>query len=279
MNSPQSFADLTDYWPIEAPAVCETHGDYTAVTHVIVPGTRGITLGCPTCAAEKKAADEAKRIERERWQEQESKRQRVEHLLGRCGIPPRFADKSFDNYTPANPAARVALTAARKYAEAFDSQSRQGRSLVLAGGPGTGKTHLAAAIGQHVIREFQGAVLFGTVSQALRRIKDTYRKDSETTESQVIETMTDCDLLILDEIGAQIGSEHEKQLMFEILNERYQGMKSTILISNLNAQELETFLGHRVMDRYRECGVVLAFDWASHRGAKPMPNPPSQDAE
>lgn len=269
MNSPQNFADLTDYRPIETPAVCETHGDYMEKTHVIMPGTNGIKMGCPKCSAERRATAEAERIESERRQEQAWKRQRVEHLLGRCGIPPRFADKSFDNYAPANPAARVALTAARKYAEAFDSQSRQGRSLVLAGGPGTGKTHLATAIGQHVIREFQGAVLFGTVSQALRRIKDTYRKDSEQTESDVLQTMTDCDLLILDEIGAQIGSEHEKQLMFEILNERYQGMRSTILISNLNATELETFLGHRVMDRYRECGVVLAFDWASHRGTKP----------
>lgn len=277
MNFPQNFADLAPDEPTEAPAVCDTHGAYTAKT-IRFDGRPVITLGCPTCSAERKAEAEAEKAEQDRRNEQAGKRQRIEYLLGRCGIPPRFADKSFDNYTPANPAARVALTAARKYAEAFDSQSRQGRSLVLAGGPGTGKTHLAAAIGQHVIREFQGAVLFGTVSQALRRIKDTYRKDSEQTESDVLQTMTDCDLLILDEIGAQIGSEHEKQLMFEILNERYQGMRSTILISNLNATELETFLGHRVMDRYRECGVVLAFDWASHRGTKPAPlNPPSAD--
>ena len=269
MNFPQNCADLVPDNAIESPAVCETHGAYTAKTYIVVPGTRGVTLGCPTCAAEKRAVDEANRIAYETRHNQARRLVEIEQLMGRSGIPPRFADKSFDNYIPANPAARVALTAARKYAEAFDSQSRQGRSLVLAGGPGTGKTHLAAAIGQHVIREFQGAVLFGTVSQALRRIKDTYRKDSEQTESDVLQTMTDCDLLILDEIGAQIGSEHEKQLMFEILNERYQGMRSTILISNLNATELETFLGHRVMDRYRECGVVLAFDWASHRGTKP----------
>jgi len=268
MNSPQSFADLTDYRPIETPAVCETHGEYIAKTHVIVPGTRGVTMGCPTCSAEKRAIDEANRIAYETRHRQARKAAQIEHLMGHSGIPPRFAEKSFDNYAPANPAARVALTAARKYAEAFDSQSRQGRSLVLAGGPGTGKTHLATAIGQHVIREFQAAVMFDTVSHALRRIKDTYRRDSEQTETEVIGTMVACDLLILDEIGAQTGSEHEKQLMFEILNERYQYMKSTILISNLNAAELETFLGQRVMDRYRECGVILAFDWASHRGAK-----------
>lgn len=269
MNSPLNCADLPDLGPIETPAFCNKHGAYTAKTFVVVPGSQGVTVGCPVCSAEKRAAAEAERAEQDRRQEQARKKAMIEHLLGRCGIPPRFAEKTFDNYSPANHSAKIALTAARRYAEAFDGQSRQGRSLVLAGGPGTGKTHLATAIGQHVIREFQAVVLFGTVSQVLRRIKDTYRKDSEQSESEVIQTMTACDLLILDEIGAQIGSEHEKQLMFEILNERYQGMKSTILISNLNAEELEAFLGHRVMDRYRECGVVLAFDWASHRGSKP----------
>lgn len=268
MKSPQTFDDLQPGETVETPAVCETHGEYTAKTFRVFRDSAPITIGCPACSAERKAAEEARRAEGERRQEQEAKRRRVGHLIGHSGIPPRFADKSFDNYSPANPASRVALTAAKKYAEAFDAQSRQGRSLVFAGGPGTGKTHLATAIGQHVIRQFQAVVLFGTVSQALRRIKDTYRKDSEKTESDVIRAMTDCDLLILDEIGAQIGSEHEKQLMFEILNERYQGLKSTILISNLNGEELEAFLGHRVMDRYRECGVVLAFGWESHRGQK-----------
>jgi DNA replication protein DnaC len=119
-----------------------------------------------------------------------------------------------------------------------------------------------------VIQEFQAVVVFEPVSQALRKIKETYRDGSDKRESDVIGGYTACDLLILDEIGAQVGSEHEKQLMFEILNDRYQDMRPTILISNLNAQELEQFLGHRVMDRYRECGVVLAFDWESHRGAK-----------
>lgn len=268
MNSLQTFADVapdTDE-PTETPASCETHGEYMAKTFSV--GSKGITTGCPTCSAEKRAAEDAERAERERRQLQEAKRTKVERLLGGASIPLRFAGKDFDNYAPVTPPAKIALTAARKFAEAFDSQSRQGRSLVLAGGPGTGKTHLAAAIGQHVIREFQAAVLFDTVSHALRRIKDTYRRDSEQTETEVIGTMVACDLLILDEIGAQTGSEHEKQLMFEILNERYQYMKSTILISNLNAAELETFLGQRVMDRYRECGVILAFDWASHRGAK-----------
>jgi DNA replication protein DnaC len=39
-------------------------------------------------------------------------------------------------------------------------------------------------------------------------------------------------------------------------------------VSNLNATELEHYLGERIVDRFREMGAVLAFDWESHRGRR-----------
>lgn len=269
MTSPLNSADLLDEGVTETPGNCDLHGPYTAKTYSIAG--RSITPdGCPVCNAEKSAIAKAKREEEDRRQRQFERMRKVASLMGHAGIPRRFQDKTFDGYMPANRNAGIALTACRKYAETFPAQMEQGRSLILAGGPGTGKTHLATAIGLHVINEFQAVVVFDPVSHALRRIKETYRPNAERTESQILAGYAECDLLILDEIGAQIGSEHEKQLMFEILNSRYQDMRPTILISNLNAQELEDFMGHRVMDRYRECGVVLAFDWPSHRGQKPV---------
>jgi DNA replication protein DnaC len=139
--------------------------------------------------------------------------------------------------------------------------------MVFCGKPGTGKTHLACGIGRNLINKFR-SVQFLTVLSAIRHIKDTYRRDSERTEQEAINDLLQPDLLILDEIGAQLGSEHEKMLMFEVINERYQQCRSTILISNLNADELTDFLGDRVMDRFRESGAVVAFDWASHRGQR-----------
>lgn len=73
-------------------------------------------------------------------------------------------------------------------------------------------------------------------------------------------------MLILDEVGVQFGSESEKIILFEILNERYLNMKPTILISNLNPAALQEYVGERVMDRMRENGgIILKFDWKSHR--------------
>lgn len=263
MNSPLNSDDIC---VVETPAECAKHGPYTSRTFSLIPGGTGPTTGCPVCSEERREAARIRREAAERAEELLRREREIARLLWAAGIPPRFDDKTFGNYAPQCEASSRALRACQRYAETFKEQRREGRSLILAGGPGTGKTHLALAIGQHVIREFQALVLFGTVSNVLRRVKDTYRKTSEETETDVLKALASADLLILDEIGAQTGSEHEKQLMFEILNERYQDMRPTILISNLNTEQLEAFIGHRVMDRYRECGVVLAFGWDSYRG-------------
>ena len=75
------------------------------------------------------------------------------------------------------------------------------------------------------------------------------------------------DLLVIDEVGVQFGTDTEKMILFEILNERYENLKPTILISNLSIESLKKFTGDRVIDRMKENkGKVLIFNWNSARG-------------
>ena len=75
------------------------------------------------------------------------------------------------------------------------------------------------------------------------------------------------ELLVLDEIGVQFGSDAEKLIMFDIINERYEAMRPTILISNLALSGLSEFVGDRIVDRMKENGgKLMVFDWESHRG-------------
>ena len=110
------------------------------------------------------------------------------------------------------------------------------------------------------------------IAEAIRFIltRDGWRVSTHGGGGDALEAVRAAqpDLLILDEIGVQIGSEHEKLLLFDVLNGRYQQCRPTILISNLSGSDLEAYLGQRVMDRYRECGAVLAFDWNSYRGTR-----------
>ena len=71
-----------------------------------------------------------------------------------------------------------------------------------------------------------------------------------------------------DEIGVQFGTKFEENALFDILNERYEKRRPSLLLSNLTSQEVRAFLGERVYDRIKEDnGVIVPFDWTSFRGA------------
>ena len=96
-------------------------------------------------------------------------------------------------------------------------------------------------------------------------MRETYN-GGKKTETQVLESYASPALLVLDEIGATSGSDHERQMLFELVNQRYEARRPTLLVSNLNAEEVRAFLGERIMDRLRDGGgKMLRMDWESFR--------------
>jgi DNA replication protein DnaC len=240
---------------------CEQHGTFEAKSYTIL-GRSMPWSTCPACAAEEaarqKAADEAKA--------REARLHAWQRKIGQSGIPERFHDRTLDGFIARSEGQRSALAFAQVYADEFDKVLRIGRSALFVGKPGTGKTHLACGIGLQIMREQNRTVLFSTVMRAIRRVKDSWGRDSRQTESQAIETLVAPDLLILDEVGVQFGSDFERNILFDVLNERYEKRRPTLLLSNLTASEVAAYLGERIMDRLREDGgALLVFDWESHR--------------
>lgn len=258
MNSLTSSADPT---VMVKAAECGKHGAYEA-KEIPMPfeGMKPLRLGCPTCGAEYRENEERRKAAAEAMEQTN----RIAALFRRSGIPARFSDRTFASYVARTDAQHRALRTASRFAESVIESPQLGASLVMCGSPGTGKTHLACAIGRELANNMR-SVFFSTVLAAIRHVKETYRRDSERAESEAIRDLLEPDLLILDEIGVQVGSEHEKMILFEVINGRYQDCKSTVLISNLSQDELLAYLGDRIMDRFREAGGVIAFDWPSHR--------------
>lgn len=187
------------------------------------------------------------------------------HSIREAGIPKRFLEKNFENFECVNQQAEKNMELCKRYAANFVKVYGDGICLVLCGTPGTGKTHLACAIGNQLI-ESGKTVLFTGCLQAISKVKETWRHGCKDTERDVIERYVALDLLILDEVGVQFGSEAEKIIMFQIINRRYEEVKPTIIIANLTKEELSGYLGERVVDRLGENGgPVLAFDWESYR--------------
>lgn len=236
---------------------CERHGEYLARNYI---GT--VWSKCPTCAAEHEAKEKAQAEAAER----EARLLSWQKRIGSAGIPERFQDRSLQTFKAENDAQRRALDLATQFAHGFDDAIKTGRSALFVGKPGTGKTHLAVGIGMHLLRQGR-PVLFTTVMRAIRRVKDTWHRESTETESQAVAALVFPDLLILDEVGVQFGSEFEKNLLFDVLNERYEKRRPTLLLSNLPLEEVRAYLGERVFDRLREDGGMrIVFDWESHRG-------------
>lgn len=257
MNSIGEIAKTIAIKGLTKDCECESHGPYVA-RHLF----RNRFSCCPKCSEEREAKEAQERLEERRIARESS----MIATIGRAGIPERFIDKTLDNYIADTQEKTRALAFAKQYASEFDSVMKSGRSAIFLGKPGTGKSHLACAIGQYAIRNNSAYVLFVTVMRAIRSIKDTWAKESGKSESDAIAALVSPDLLILDEVGVQFGSDFEKNVLFDVLNERYEKRKPTLFLSNLNKDEIVLFLGERVMDRIREDGgKIIPFSWESYR--------------
>lgn len=244
----------------KAPASCGEHGEYAAITskHSSTPS------GCPKCAEIKqREQDEIDQLA----QRDKFAAEALQRKLGSALIPFRFKDRSFDGYKATSPQQEKALSVCREYAENFKSHYDAGRCLLLLGNAGTGKTHLAAAIANHVMLGSAATAVYRTLGGILQYIKGSYDKASDYSEAEAFARLITPSLLIIDEIGATKPTEFELASLFQIINGRYEDQLPTIVISNLPAKELPAAMGERCVDRLREAGgIAVGFDWKSARG-------------
>ena len=241
------------------PAECPEHGEYAA----IISKHRDGPSGCPACAEirqrEKDAEDQKALMAK-------IAADRLANKLGAALIPSRFRDRSFEGYIATEPKQIKALTVCREYAENFAEHFKAGRCLLLLGNVGTGKTHLAAAIANHIMQTTNATAVYRTVGGILQHIKGSYDRESEYSEADAFAAYTKPSLLIIDEVGATKSTEFELATLFNIINGRYEEQLPTVVISNLPAGELSGALGERCVDRLREGGgIAVGFDWKSAR--------------
>lgn len=245
--------------PLTRPATCPEHGDYEE-RGINLLGHRTIWTGCPACnqaAADKEAA-------RQRAIDEAAAQRRMEDRLDVSGIPLRFRDRTFATFQASSPEQERAREIAQDFADHFDRHRKQGTFLVFSGNPGTGKSHLAIAAGQAVLN--RSTVAYLRVSDMIRTVRGTWRRDAERSEDATIRTLGDVGLLILDEVGVQSGTDNEQNILFDVLDRRYANCRPTILLTNLPSKEFREFVGERLFDRMKEIAVWVPFKWDSYRG-------------
>lgn len=196
---------------------------------------------------------------------QKAKQQRVARLFEQSRIPARWESRTFEHFV-VNETNQKAYEKALEYVEQFRPDS--GDSLLLTGPVGTGKTHLAAAISM-ALMEREHKVVFGTISTLLSEIRYSYSdQHPDNTEAKLFERYTTCDLLVIDDLGKERVSEWTEQLVFDIINTRYENNKALVITTNLGLQNIRKKYrdtGEALVDRLIEVCTGIKLDGESWR--------------
>jgi DNA replication protein DnaC len=157
-----------------------------------------------------------------------------------------FYDKTFDSFNSKAPGMREAYDAARRFAE--DPQGW----LVLRGGYGCGKTHLAAAIANAHLAA--GAhVFFSIVPDLLDHLRAAFAPGSEIRYDEMFERVREAGLLVLDDLGAENGTAWATEKLFQIINYRYNFRMPTVITTN---NRLLSHMDERLASRLSDIGLV-----------------------
>lgn len=147
-----------------------------------------------------------------------------------------------------------------EYAHAIQSFRAGGAlNLVLAGPLGTGKTHLAYALGNEVVRQGVHAEAW-TVTDLLEAMRPN-------GDARVADDVRRCQLLILDDLGANKPTEWAVEQLTALLDTRIRESRQTVVTTNVPEPALEDAWGGRFLDRLRFRRAVAVFHGESRRKA------------
>jgi len=146
------------------------------------------------------------------------------------------------------------LNYCKNYAETFTKNSK---SLFMKGKTGLGKTHLSLSIANEVIKKGFGVIYVSApaIVSKLENERFSYDKSNANTE----QTLINCDLLIIDDLGTEFTTQFTTSAIYNIFNSRLLANRPVIINTNLNSHELEKIYSERFVSRISGQAVQLAF--------------------
>lgn len=165
-----------------------------------------------------------------------------------------FSQFSFDYYSreQTNPAtglsayetAQKAVADCRSFIADFD---RSFENLFFYGETGVGKTFLSNCVARELLDQGHSVIYFTAFQLFEIFEKSTFQKDAQASASQ--QTIFDCDLLIIDDLGTELANAFTTSQLFLCLNERMLRRKSTLISTNLSMDELAAVYSERTCSR------------------------------
>jgi DNA replication protein DnaC len=203
---------------------------------------------------------------------------RVARMIARTNIPRRYEHCTLESFETAFPSATRSLKSAhlsaRKFVESYPLETR-GTGLLLTGTIGVGKTHLAVGILQALVTERGATGLFYDYRELLKQVQNSYNRQVQATELEILAPVFEAEVLVLDELGASKPTDWVWDTVAHILNTRYNDRRTTIITTNyanlpplgfestsgarasMREETLGDRIGERMRSRLQEMCVVI----------------------
>lgn len=162
----------------------------------------------------------------------EKKQRYINRIFNQSNVNASIKNATVNNYQPQNQQQENAKKTAIEFVQTFSTE--QPKSLILQGSYGTGKSHLAYAIAKAVKRQGY-SVVFMHIPMLMERIKATYNKNTKETTDELVDLLSNVDLLVLDDVGVE-NTDHTLNKLFSIVDNRVG--TNNIYTTNFSDKEL-----------------------------------------
>lgn len=189
--------------------------------------------------------DECKRMEQKR------KALRLEALVQSSGMKEAYKNKTFENFV-VDKYNQVAYEVCKKYAENFEPEA--GNLLLFSDKPGTGKTHLACAITNELLKKFVVS-LFVVVPELLNEMSGKVSRNEDIFG--MVQEIMDVPFLVLDDLGKEKITDWRKEQLYIIINDRVASNKPMVITTNCSIKELEKRLDPATVSRIVENAQIV----------------------
>lgn len=193
--------------------------------------------------------------------------ERLDEAFRQSGIPENMRAYSLDNfdvtfYNDPQMAADKVEKCRQFVRQLKDGQAEN--NIILLGDVGRGKTHLSIAMANAALANGK-TVIYKRIDDLLDLIRQ-YKYDRDGGENQgegfELEQLKTCDLLVIDDLGAETVTSFAINQLRIIIEERNMRAKPWIVNTNLDLNELQMVYGQRVADRLIEKAAIYRLDCA-----------------
>jgi DNA replication protein DnaC len=158
------------------------------------------------------------------------------------------------------------MRAKRVAREFVDTYPDVEAGLLLVGPSGRGKTHLACAVLSELVSLKGVTGLYADFSDLLLKIQTSFRPDADSSKESILQPYAEAELLVLDELGASKPHPWVLDVLYNLLNTRYNRRRVTIVTSNFEDEpdaasgerdRLEDRVGSRIRSRLFEMCLLV----------------------